>query len=52
MWPCSRRMLVGEVLHLVGIEVIDDGRDTGSAQVGDELGRLFDRLGAVVVGSS
>src|SRR5207253_7731560 len=42
--------LVGEVFHLVGIEMVDDGRDAGAAELGDEVGSLFDRLVTVVVG--
>ena len=41
--------LLGQLLHLTGIEMVDGAGDPGAAQVGHELGRLLDRLGPVVV---
>ena len=41
---------LGQFLDLGGIEMIDCGRNAGAAEIRDELGRVFDGLGAVVVG--
>ena len=41
----------GETLHLRGVEMVDDDRDAGAAELRDERGRLLDRLGPVVLGS-
>ena len=41
---------LGQRLHLAGVEVVDGNRDTATAQLRDERGRLFDRLGSVVFG--
>ena len=43
--------LLGQGFHLVGIEMVDCGRNPGAAEARDELGSLLDRLGAVVVGA-
>lgn len=40
---------VGETAHLRRVEVVDSDGHAGAAEVGDELGRLLDRLSAVVV---
>jgi hypothetical protein len=38
------------MLHLVGLEMIDCGCDTSAAELGHELGGLFNRFAAVVLG--
>ena len=42
--------LLGQALHLGGVEMVDRDRDAGAAELRDELGGLLDRLGPVVVG--
>ena len=42
---------LGQVLHLIGVEVVDCDRDAVAAEGGDELGGFLDRLGTVVVGA-
>ncbi len=44
--PCSLR----QGFHLVGLQMVDRDGDTCATEVSHELGRLFDRLGTVVVG--
>jgi len=40
--------LMGQRVHPVVIEMVDRDGDPGAAEPRDELGRLFDGLGAVV----
>src|SRR5437870_1026008 len=42
--------LLGQLFHLVRFEMVDCDCNTGSAEMRDELGSLFDRLSTVVVG--
>jgi len=37
-----RPNLLGQRLHLAGIEMVDCGGDTGAAELRDELGRFFE----------
>ncbi|MBB5153919.1 hypothetical protein BJ970_001453 [Saccharopolyspora phatthalungensis] len=51
-WPwekASRYYTLGQARNLVGIEMIDLDRGSGTAELSDELSRLLDRLGAVVI---
>ncbi len=41
--------LVGQTRDLVGVEVVDRGSDPDAAELRDDLGRLLDGLGPVVV---
>jgi hypothetical protein len=41
---------LGQRLHLAGVEMIDGDRDAATTETRDERGRLFDRLGSVVLG--
>ena len=50
MWPWSRRIRSARACTWSGVEVVDGDGDAGAAELGDELGGLLDRLGAVVVG--
>ena len=43
--------LLGQRLHLLGIEVVDGGRNAVPAELRDQLRGLFDRLWPVVFGS-
>ena len=42
---------LGQRLDLGGVEMVDGNCDARPAEIGDEPGRLLDRLGAVVVGA-
>ncbi len=41
---------LGEGAYLVGLEMVDSGRDPGATEVRDQLGGLLDRFRTVVVG--
>ena len=43
--------LVGQVTHLLRVEMVDGNCNANAAKLRDEIGRLLDRFSAVVLGA-